>query len=262
MKYLLTSVAVVMTLTGCGNGPVPTSDDYFDSITPQSEAGRRSEERLRAAEGRSRETPRLRISDEVPENRGTPVPVAATPDPIDAAPQPPAETELDLSAQTEALADLESAAPDASDGTADAPAPVTETAAVPIAERDTSRVSDSDDFEAVQQVETVRSEAERVAELGKTYRTFDPEALPQRDGSVDLDDFAKDNQTRVVGKKRYRRDGDRYTNDFCKNYLDVALAQVSFLAQGGPRKDPLLLDRDGDGFACSWTPRGHLRNGG
>jgi len=28
----------------------------------------------------------------------------------------------------------------------------------------------------------------------------------------------------------------------------------AFLSSGGPQRDTLLLDADGDGFACSWVP--------
>ena len=33
------------------------------------------------------------------------------------------------------------------------------------------------------------------------------------------------------------------------------LAQKAFLSRGGPERDILLLDPDGDGFACKWDPR-------
>ena len=41
----------------------------------------------------------------------------------------------------------------------------------------------------------------------------------------------------------------------CAKYSSSDLAQSDFLAQGGPRRDRLGLDPDGDGFACAWNPQ-------
>ena len=32
------------------------------------------------------------------------------------------------------------------------------------------------------------------------------------------------------------------------------LAQIEFLERGGPARDRLGLDPDGDGYACAWDP--------
>ena len=32
-------------------------------------------------------------------------------------------------------------------------------------------------------------------------------------------------------------------------------AQIDFLSKGGPERDRLSLDPDGDGYACGWDPR-------
>jgi hypothetical protein len=32
------------------------------------------------------------------------------------------------------------------------------------------------------------------------------------------------------------------------------MAQIAFLERGGPKRDTLGLDPDGDGFACYWDP--------
>ena len=37
-------------------------------------------------------------------------------------------------------------------------------------------------------------------------------------------------------------------------YSVPEIAQMAFLSSGGPQRDTLLLDADGDGFACSWVP--------
>ena len=40
----------------------------------------------------------------------------------------------------------------------------------------------------------------------------------------------------------------------CSHYNSDNEAQVEFLALGGPKKDSLGLDIDGDGYACDWNP--------
>jgi len=43
-------------------------------------------------------------------------------------------------------------------------------------------------------------------------------------------------------------------NRNCRKYATADLAQAAFLARGGPERDPMGIDPDGDGFACSWDP--------
>lgn len=40
----------------------------------------------------------------------------------------------------------------------------------------------------------------------------------------------------------------------CARYADAAAAQTDFVLKGGPAKDPLRLDPDGDGYVCGWDP--------
>lgn len=40
----------------------------------------------------------------------------------------------------------------------------------------------------------------------------------------------------------------------CATYASPDAAQMAFLAAGGPRRDPLGLDPDGDGYVCGWDP--------
>lgn len=40
----------------------------------------------------------------------------------------------------------------------------------------------------------------------------------------------------------------------CARYASDALAQEAFLQAGGPERDRLNLDPDGDGYACRWDP--------
>lgn len=59
------------------------------------------------------------------------------------------------------------------------------------------------------------------------------------------------------GQPVYERSGLRLTSPekACAKFTSSDLAQMAFLEKGGPAKDPLNLDPDGDGFACGWDPR-------
>ncbi|MFI0395165.1 hypothetical protein [Paracoccus jiaweipingae] len=41
----------------------------------------------------------------------------------------------------------------------------------------------------------------------------------------------------------------------CRGFATANAAQLAFLAQGGPDRDPGGMDPDGDGFVCGWDPR-------
>ena len=63
-------------------------------------------------------------------------------------------------------------------------------------------------------------------------------------------------QTHLVGEKKYSRSASKYASGGnCDQYTVPEIAQIAFLNAGGPRKDSLLLDGDGDGFACAWVPQ-------
>ncbi|MEQ9673592.1 MAG: hypothetical protein RLO10_03940, partial [Roseovarius indicus] len=40
----------------------------------------------------------------------------------------------------------------------------------------------------------------------------------------------------------------------CAKYSSADRAQIDFLANGGPNRDKMGLDPDGDGYACGWNP--------
>jgi hypothetical protein len=63
--------------------------------------------------------------------------------------------------------------------------------------------------------------------------------------------------THPVGQQMYRRTnllGEARTARACARYPSPGLAQEAFLSRGGPERDPLGLDSDGDGYACGWDP--------
>lgn len=62
--------------------------------------------------------------------------------------------------------------------------------------------------------------------------------------------------TNDPGQARYAR--NRIGTDparACAAHATPEIAQIAFIARGGPQADPLGLDPDGDGFVCGWDPR-------
>lgn len=79
--------------------------------------------------------------------------------------------------------------------------------------------------------------------------------LQPRSKTLDLQEYAA-TQTHLVGEKKYNRSKSKYeAGGNCDQYTVPEIAQIAFLNAGGPRKDTLLLDADGDGFACAWVPQ-------
>lgn len=62
--------------------------------------------------------------------------------------------------------------------------------------------------------------------------------------------------TNPKGTQLYKRSGFSVSSAAakCAGYASPDLAQEAFLAKGGPEKDRLGLDPDGDGYACAWDP--------
>ncbi len=119
-------------------------------------------------------------------------------------------------------------------------------------------ISDEQDFDAVAARETIESDAERIARNRAEYVTVQPQDLPQRPGDTgpNIVEFALATN-HAPGVQLYRRGGlgVRDVNAACAKFASPDLAQQEFLARGGPDRDRLGVDPDGDGFACSWDPR-------
>lgn len=61
--------------------------------------------------------------------------------------------------------------------------------------------------------------------------------------------------THLPGQQQWRRNPFRRSGtDLCSQFPNRDLAQDRFLAEGGPERDPLGLDPDGDGFVCGFDP--------
>ena len=78
--------------------------------------------------------------------------------------------------------------------------------------------------------------------------------LKKRNKTLNLRDYSA-TQMHSVGENIYNRLTFRYSEGTnCNEYSIPEIAQMAFLSAGGPRRDTLLLESDGDGFACAWVP--------
>lgn len=134
--------------------------------------------------------------------------------------------------------------------------------AQPPVEIDTNNagISDENSFEAVSSRESIAENAAKIAAQKEAYQVIQPGALPSRAGIKDgatLVEFALAS-TNSVGQTIYPRtkiaSQSRYERG-CAKYASPDLAQEAFLDRGGPQRDPMGIDPDGDGFACTWDPR-------
>lgn len=120
-------------------------------------------------------------------------------------------------------------------------------------------LSDENDFDAVSDRQSIESDAERLAANRERYTLIQPTDLPSRPGETGPNIVAYALATNnPVGEPLYRRFNLFTTSEgyvaACNAYASPDLAQIAFLAQGGPERDPLRIDPDGDGFACAWDP--------
>lgn len=118
-------------------------------------------------------------------------------------------------------------------------------------------ISDEQNFEAVAARESIESDRARIDANREQYTEVAPTAVPERpSGSkTSIVDYAL-SATNRLGQSVYRRSRTALTSHAraCAAFASPDLAQETFLARGGPRRDPRNLDPDGDGFACTWDP--------
>jgi hypothetical protein len=119
-------------------------------------------------------------------------------------------------------------------------------------------ISDEQDFAAVSQRETIESDKARIERNRAQYVVVQPGALPQRPGDTgpNIVEYAL-TTTHAPGTQMYKRTSFRVSDPAgtCAKYGSPDIAQEAFLSKGGPERDRLGLDPDGDGFACTWDPR-------
>lgn len=119
-------------------------------------------------------------------------------------------------------------------------------------------ISDEQNFDAVKSRVSIEQDAARLAQQRAQYQVIQPGPLPPRPaGEVpNLADYALSTNN-AVGEKLYKRFSvfgkDAYDRA-CARFTSADLAQEAFLRRGGPERDPLGIDPDGDGFACDWDP--------
>jgi hypothetical protein len=119
-------------------------------------------------------------------------------------------------------------------------------------------ISDEQDFSAVAERETIESDAARLAANAAQYQVAEVSALPVRDGDEgpNIVEYAL-NAPNKLGQAWYSRiqlfSQSRFETN-CAKYNTPDDAQRDFLLNGGPERDPMGLDPDGDGFACGWDP--------
>ncbi len=119
-------------------------------------------------------------------------------------------------------------------------------------------ISDEQNFDAVASRETIESDRERLERQRAEYQAIAPTALPERTGpsGPNIAAFALAT-SHPVGQQMYRRSNPFRNSQFeraCARFASDSLAQEEFLRRGGPERDRLNLDPDGDGYACRWDP--------
>lgn len=117
-------------------------------------------------------------------------------------------------------------------------------------------ISDEQDFGAVSSRQSINSDAERLARL-RAQRQDLRAQLPDRPQTTGPDIVAFALQTRHgVGQKVYNRTfpSMRKAQRACATFAAPDIAQRAFLEAGGPQRDRMGIDPDGDGFACAWNP--------
>tara|TARA_R110002033_G_scaffold383_15_gene3890 strand:- start:3608 stop:4372 length:765 start_codon:yes stop_codon:yes gene_type:complete len=126
-------------------------------------------------------------------------------------------------------------------------------------DRDNPSISREQDFNAVTAQRDMAADAERLRAARQRYQLVTPTEL-QRPDSTGPNIFAYAlGPSRPVGTSgAYRRGfraSERAAAVKCQNYRSDDIAQEDFLAAGGPDRDKLGLDPDGDGNACAWDPQ-------
>lgn len=129
--------------------------------------------------------------------------------------------------------------------------------AAPVPDLNNPSISDEQDFQAVSSRQSIESDAARRQAQSAQYKVIAPTAVPNRPGSTvptPIEFALRTNHP--VGQKVYRRSpfGAGKSASVCASYRSAELAQDAFLKAGGPSKDKLGVDPDGDGYACGWNP--------
>lgn len=191
-----------------------------------------------------------------------PAPAATVPNPAPGSTL--ASDAQDVAAQTRAILGAPPSSTVANDTTiasASAPLPQQTAPVDPSAldlDRDNPEISQEQDFEAVSAERDIEADAERLRAARQQYQLVRPTELQRPDESGPNIFAYAINDARPVGASGTYRRGPlasaRRAEQRCLQYRSPDIAQEDFLAAGGPERDRLGLDPDGDGNACSWDP--------
>lgn len=196
------------------------------------------------------------------ENVALPPPGAISAEPLDAtggATEAPELSEADRIA-AEARAALEVSGPE--DGAGDEPLQASPSNPPPAAVND-GGISQENSFDAVDSERSIEQDAARIARNRAQYQVIEPEEIGNRPGDVgpNIVEYALAT-AHPVGTSMYRRFGiatrSRHERN-CAGYASPDQAQLDFLREGGPERDRMALDPDGDGYACGWDPSPYRR---
>lgn len=141
--------------------------------------------------------------------------------------------------------------------------PATENQPVAITPGGDGTITDNS-FETVTARESIESDAARVNALSQSTVVLEAEPIRESNDGVNLAAFARSTNNRL-GQRVYSRTGSRSSAAAartCRRYPSPDAAQRAFLARGGPQRDPLNIDPDGDGFVCGWSPEPFRNLGG
>ena len=133
------------------------------------------------------------------------------------------------------------------------------TAVAPAPLEGNSEISDEQSFNAVSSRESIESDAQRRERQAAAYQLIEVTSLPSRNGTSEPNIVqyalqAPNNR----GESVFTRSGFARENKFirnCAQYRTPDDAQRDFISRGGPQRDRLGIDPDGDGFACGWDPQ-------
>lgn len=120
-------------------------------------------------------------------------------------------------------------------------------------------LSSENDFKTVSSERSIESDAERLARNRAQYEVVQPTAVPTRTTGAgpNIVEYAL-KTSNPIGTQIYTRSPlstRARAERNCGKYPSSDMAQLEFLGRGGPERDRLGLDPDGDGYACEWDPR-------
>ncbi|WP_179380122.1 hypothetical protein [Jannaschia marina] len=253
----LSGLTALLVLAAC-NPEVPESGARGAGFDSPEQVAQRREAQLRG------DAPLRPSATILPPAPGTTVAGAA---PLPAGQAPQSEAEELASATRAALgrpAATTQAAPAATPA-APAPLPATPAPAAPAQapadlnlDRDNPAISREQDFGAVSAERDIQADAERLRAARQQYQLVTPTEL-QRPDSTGPNIFAyalgpaKPKGTQGAFRRGLGASESRAATR-CQNYRSDDIAQEDFLASGGPERDRLGIDPDGDGNACNWDP--------